>query len=309
MSIYSRTKVGAHAEDFMKTSSSRKKASRKSFDIRTTIVCGWLLPQSVELHDEAGVSLVSGDLGELVEARRWKQPPHVRLANLPASTQCAQEVQQLIDGRALAQFITQYGVPNESLSLFEPNEDEDSRFIDMSRFGIPRAKIVQPPGTPNKTRFVVNSSGVSHAQNLLRKAWKGEASSIADIERILSGAPEPEVERELIEAAKAQEHGPVNIMPPFPPRPLVVSVNRFGAFELVADVLWSFIRLLFLRDYGAGRIGVCLNPDCPVPYFVKSRRTQTICEKGDCVAWAQRQHALRWWRTHRAKKPLKPRRG
>ena len=40
----------------------------------------------------------------------------------------------------------------------------------------------------------------------------------------------------------------------------------------------------------------CGNPSCPVPYFLARRRDQKYCERGDCTEYAQRQHALKWWR-------------
>ena len=34
---------------------------------------------------------------------------------------------------------------------------------------------------------------------------------------------------------------------------------------LITNDLWKFISYLFLRDFVAGKIGVCGNPDCPCP--------------------------------------------
>lgn len=59
--------------------------------------------------------------------------------------------------------------------------------------------------------------------------------------------------------------------------------------------LWTMICFLFLRDLTAGKLGICENPDCPAPYYKKKRSTQKFCEAGPCVAFAQRQYALRWW--------------
>ena len=44
------------------------------------------------------------------------------------------------------------------------------------------------------------------------------------------------------------------------------------------------------------KMGFCENPECPAPYFLKARKTQRFCERGPCLAYGQRQHALSWWR-------------
>lgn len=64
---------------------------------------------------------------------------------------------------------------------------------------------------------------------------------------------------------------------------------------------WTLICLLFGRDHAAGRTAICANPDCPAPYFLKSRKTQKFCEAGECVAWAQSNYALKWWRENESK--------
>jgi hypothetical protein len=70
---------------------------------------------------------------------------------------------------------------------------------------------------------------------------------------------------------------------------------RDGVVSLETPALWTFICFLFLRDFTAGKLGICANPDCPARYFKKKRSTQKFCEAGPCVAYAQRQYALRWW--------------
>jgi hypothetical protein len=41
---------------------------------------------------------------------------------------------------------------------------------------------------------------------------------------------------------------------------------------------------------------VCANPECPSPYFLKSRKTQRFCDRPACIACGQREHKLNWWR-------------
>lgn len=43
------------------------------------------------------------------------------------------------------------------------------------------------------------------------------------------------------------------------------------------------------------KFAVCSNPKCPAPYFLFKRRTQRICERGECTAFVQRKFALAWW--------------
>lgn len=79
-----------------------------------------------------------------------------------------------------------------------------------------------------------------------------------------------------------------------------VDISTGAAVIKVPDA-WTLICMLFLRDHAAGKVAVCANPDCPAPYFLKSRKTQKICEAGECVAWAQRSYALKWWRENESK--------
>jgi hypothetical protein len=72
-----------------------------------------------------------------------------------------------------------------------------------------------------------------------------------------------------------------------------------GCFRIYVANVQRLILMLFLRDHAAGKTAICANPDCPAPYFLKSRRTQKICEAGECVAWAQRNYSLKWWRENR----------
>ena len=65
--------------------------------------------------------------------------------------------------------------------------------------------------------------------------------------------------------------------------------------ELVPEDLWSTICVLFLRDRAAGRIAICANPDCDIPYFIKKRKTQKYCVAGSCTEQAQREQKRLWW--------------
>ena len=115
------------------------------------------------------------------------------------------------------------------------------------------------------TAFVVDAADFTDAQDVLRKAWAGDSGSIAEIE---------------VQVKYALEAQP--------------SVKA-GGIELTTENLWSFICILFLLDRKAGKTGVCANPECPAPYFVRRRKDQKYCERGSCSAYAQRQYALGWW--------------
>jgi hypothetical protein len=71
---------------------------------------------------------------------------------------------------------------------------------------------------------------------------------------------------------------------------------------------WSLICYLTVKDQRAGRMGICVNPDCRAPYFLKARRTQIICEDPECAIWAQRRYALKWWQENnrKPKNTIKP---
>jgi len=46
------------------------------------------------------------------------------------------------------------------------------------------------------------------------------------------------------------------------------------------------------------KVGVCANPDCPAPYFLKGRKTQRFCDRPTCAAYGQREHKKNWWKEH-----------
>lgn len=70
---------------------------------------------------------------------------------------------------------------------------------------------------------------------------------------------------------------------------------REGRVELTPRYLWNAICVLFLHDHAERRTGVCANPDCPAPFFIKSRRSQTLCGNGACKRFALRKASNKWW--------------
>ncbi len=85
---------------------------------------------------------------------------------------------------------------------------------------------------------------------------------------------------------------------------------------LVPDHHNLHAQLAFAALEHARRFACCKNEGCPARFFLAKRRTQKYCERGDCLAHAQREYALKWWRkkeeqrrrqeqSHRRSKKLK----
>jgi hypothetical protein len=92
-------------------------------------------------------------------------------------------------------------------------------------------------------RLLTRLQHVRPFQTLLQRAWKGS----------------PDALREMKKGLKAR-----------------VDVGPKGISVAIVD-LWNLVRLLFLRDHGAGTTKVCANQDCLSPYFVQQRRGQKYC--------------------------------
>ena len=142
--------------------------------------------------------------------------------------------------------------------------------------------------------FTQDIAEVAERQSILRQRWL-QASKVGEFDSSMMEDMEWEVQR--------------TDPPVF--RAAIFQSNDFVL--LTTGDLWQFICYLFLWDCWNRKIGVCENPDCLVPYFVKSRIDQKFCEVGPCTQYAHRQAALKWWhesgRKRRAKKHAKsPRR-
>lgn len=101
-------------------------------------------------------------------------------------------------------------------------------------------------------------------RDTLRKAWKTDQTAVDDISRLAQGsswwssAPEKHI-------------------------------------ELIVDNPWGVLCVVFLRDFAAKRLGICANPNCQTPYFVKSRKTQKVCSAPACKVYSYQTSALNWW--------------
>jgi len=206
---------------------------------------------------------------EVLVSVLWKEPPHMVLANIRASDPAGALQLQYggspPDRREVQAFIRRYGVLRYRA---------DSPRIDPSE----AATLAQTP----EHDFAVSSDEVAGAQSLLRRGWDGDPAAVSEIQHA--------AESSVTVSVPASEYE---------------KPENGAVVKLIANDLWNFLCILFMRDYATGKIGKCAHPECPAPYFVKRRRTQTVCEVGTCSAWAQRKYALRWWNEEGQKRRAK----
>jgi hypothetical protein len=115
------------------------------------------------------------------------------------------------------------------------------------------------------------------AQEMLRKAWRGDEHSLHEVIEGSDSVWESPSEIQRISSAGE----PINII--FsgysrledPPR-FETKINAQGMTIHAKDV-WSFMRLAFMCDYTTEKTKVCANPDCETPFFLQSRKGQLFC--------------------------------
>jgi len=217
---------------------------------------------------------ISGKLRKGPAEERWSEPPHVAFANLHAE-----------DARAVEAFVKRYGILHWDAVSQEPVQKESNvgtreDILRTRRLNQQRLKTkIENFGSPIENRlYSVESFGLFLDQDHLRGIWE---------------------DSELIGELETQ---------------VVVTIAiKEDAVELLPKDIWALICLLSVRDYKAGKLAVCENPDCPARYFVKKRKTQKFCEQGPCSAYAQRQYSLDWWnrvgKKRRDSKTKTPRKG
>jgi hypothetical protein len=252
-----------------KTSSDSPQGSEHGYDIRAVVTCNWQMPEAVDLTKQMDFSgcmdsyWLSGILTSVkVNHLKWRDSPHRAFANLPHFIGQSLNTAPLIDPKAMIHFVKRYGFLGGVVDKGRCTEE-------ILRLIMPTRELVADGTFDTKT---LHSLGDAHSQGLLQFAW--ETGSEEAIEEI------------SLQATKgfAMEQLPAG-----------------GVVQIAATNLWTLICLLFLRDNAAGKTARCANPDCPAPFFLRSRRTQKICEAGDCVIWAQRRYALKWWHENQAK--------
>ncbi len=107
-------------------------------------------------------------------------------------------------------------------------------------------------------------------RDVLRQAWKGDLAA-RQIVQVLA-----QVSAKIVAAENKQ-------------------------IELIPDGFLGIACIVFLSDFAAGRLGVCTNPQCRSPFFVRTRSTQKFCDVPDCMVYSHRLSANNYWSKVRAK--------
>ena len=248
---------------------------------------GWI-PETTKCFDD--YIRITVLLGQPRRLTSWKVPPHVRLANMrtfdaQGNITMQPETGLKADPQEVESFVQRYGILRGEISpedmRVEDSDliaagvyDDDEKWFAYFNTAEGRARLGQVP-----LIFREGFPKFGEAQRLLRAAWSADVIARAEISVQLGEFK----------------------LEPFDSEGIAVGTSS----------LWSFTCFLLMYDYRAGRIGICANPECPAPYFLKKRSTQKVCELGPCSEWAQRQYALKWWnkegRKRRGKKSAKSR--
>ena len=109
--------------------------------------------------------------------------------------------------------------------------------------------------------FVPDPKRAAEMQSVLIRAWKGAQFAIVEIEHGIKLFPWFWVTEQAFDMKDTFPDG----------------------VTLFAHDTWNLIRAAFLLDYKAGRARVCKNPDCPTPYFLRSRKGQEFCSHSCAV--------------------------
>lgn len=260
----------------MKTSSKRRRRRASPYLFTGSIVADWelirdptLVYHQLNIFAEFGQYIIAGHpTGNPVVSTSWKEPPHRYFANLRISR--TQEG-DLVDPSEMLGFVKRYGF------LFRSSEgDEDDQHTGIRYWSqnVEPWTFTEPPrdfSDAGRQEYFIGAA-LNHSLGLLKYVWKsGDELAIKAIAKSIEPKLQPHVEND-------------------------------GGITIHAGDAWTFICILILRDHAAGKTAICANPECSAPFFVKSRKTQKICELGECVIWAQRKHALKWWHDHRSPK-------
>jgi len=207
-----------------------------------------------------------------INENAWKEAPHVALANLPTYDEQGKRITRPVPGLRLdpqlaQQFVRTYGGFRDAY--------QDGGIFDQG--------IAQ----------------MAKNQETLRREWLFAPPRMSDVDRVAHA-------QEALRWDNRGDHFGVWV---FGPNPLGTYGHTRGPTEilLTTDDMWKFIRYFFLRDCSARKTGVCGNPDCPAPYYLKGRSSQKYCDLSPCMEYAHRQHALKWWRETGQKRRAKKR--
>jgi hypothetical protein len=253
-----------------KTSSAVKRVRSEAYVLRSVIKADWQLPREPELGPVVQRNLYGGlnrysilgkTGGVWADPARWKDPPHRAFVNLPVRS-TPELGTEIVEPKALLGFSRRYG-------FLDHNTVNDKWVLNVESSASldDNASVLGGYGPEEFGELIGMKS-----QAILKYAWKSGDKRAFE-----------EIAKHTAENLQSQ-----------------VEITTGAAVINVANA-WTMICMLLLRDHAAGKTAVCANPECPAPYFLKSRKTQKICEAGDCVAWAQRNYALKWWRENESK--------
>jgi len=249
------------------------------YTFRSVIKMDWQLPVEPVLGTHLLRNLAGGLNGYSILAKpgnvtanpvRWKAPPHRSFVNLPVSA-TPELGTEIVEPSALLGFSKRYG--------FLYRHTVENRWVlnVESSASIGDTSSVSGKLSQEEMRELIGMK----SQAVLKYAWKsGDKRAVEEIAKYTARSLQAQVD-----------------------------VTTGAAVIKVANA-WTLICMLLLRDHAAGKTAVCANPECPAPYFLKSRKTQKICEAGECVEWAQRNYARKWWRENESKaSKAKPKKG
>jgi hypothetical protein len=288
-------------------------------------------PQKTRVEDDyvIGNSKPSDYETELrkITPDKWKDLPHVALANLQAYDEQGNLISGAasglrIDTKAAEKFVRTYGGFKEAISV----------------------------GQAHSAIFKQEISQMAKYQEILRRVWtfKGHGASInsqnPDPSSLLMIQSDLEVQGlrlglGLEQVRDVVSHSGVasadwdlfHVQAELGWKWLasnsflvtMFSGEQHDQIYLETGDLWKLISYLFLCDFAAKKVGYCGNPDCAAPYYLKKRKDQKFCtgaaraetgatssadespDSGSCTAYAQRQYAKNWWREKRQKRVKK----
>jgi hypothetical protein len=147
----------------------------------------------------------------------------------------------------------------------------------VAKYGFLRVTTGGAKDSDDVSEAAVASDELRQARQVLRSAWEGDFGALVQIRK---GA----IESLVLDV------------------PDISSRASMGRFKCTAPDLWSFACILFLKDFAMDKLGKCANPECRAPYFIRPRRTQTVCERRSCLDWAQRKFKSEWWKKQGSQK-------